>query len=185
MSAEEPGLTAAASHDDQLRALALIDAALAQECIRFWLRGGWAIDFLLGRVGCPHADVDLVLWSRHRRRAVSALFSAGFRLDRELAQQVDLIRDGVAVSLIFVRRDASGAIVTDGISNWRWAPDALSNRRYQLAGIAARVVAPEQLILEKESYERETGRPPRPHDLESLATLRRLIASRRASGGTV
>jgi phosphorylcholine metabolism protein LicD len=32
--------------------------------IRFWLRGGWAIDFHLGWTMREHADIDLVTWLR-------------------------------------------------------------------------------------------------------------------------
>jgi hypothetical protein len=38
------------------------------------------------------------------------------------------------------------------------------------------VVDPRQLLAEKEGYERGTGRPLRPKDLESIGVLRRIVA---------
>lgn len=133
----------------QLALLGEIGAALAARRIRFWLRGGWAVDFLLGRVGRPHADLDLVLWARHRRRAERALLDAGFRPVREAPVQTDLCKDGQDVSLVFLTRAPGGAITAHGIPGWTWRPDALPRRPRRLHGIAARVVDPRQLLAEK------------------------------------
>ncbi|NQX62193.1 nucleotidyltransferase domain-containing protein [Paenibacillus qinlingensis] len=37
------------------------------------MRGGWAIDFLLGRVTRLHKDLDLVTWVRHREELEQVL----------------------------------------------------------------------------------------------------------------
>ena len=62
----------------QLDVLRRIDLILTEIEAGFWLRGGWAVDFLLGRISRPHADLDLVLWQRDRARVHQALESAGF-----------------------------------------------------------------------------------------------------------
>ncbi|MCM3390153.1 hypothetical protein M3649_18825 [Ureibacillus chungkukjangi] len=36
--------------------------------IVFWLRGGWAIDFLLGKVTRRHEDIDLITCIQNRDR---------------------------------------------------------------------------------------------------------------------
>ncbi|MFF2458960.1 nucleotidyltransferase domain-containing protein [Peribacillus simplex] len=30
--------------------------------IDLWLRGGWVMDFLLGKITRSHSDIDLVTW---------------------------------------------------------------------------------------------------------------------------
>jgi hypothetical protein len=56
------------SNQLQLELIEEIGSLLDRAAIRFWLRGGWALDFHLGRATRRHADVDLVTWLRHRAR---------------------------------------------------------------------------------------------------------------------
>jgi hypothetical protein len=56
---------------DSARELAVLGelwALLGRTRIRFWLRGGWALDFHLGRLTRDHADIDVVTWAPHRVR---------------------------------------------------------------------------------------------------------------------
>jgi hypothetical protein len=166
----------------QLQILQEIGAILSQLHVRFWLRGGWAVDFMLGEVTRPHADIDLVIWRRHQRRAHDALVSAGFSVDRQLETQTDFRKSDQDISFIFLERIPEGRIITHGIPVWTWPAAALPSRRLMLNGLAASVVDPELLLWEKESYEQGTGRPLRPKDVQSIATLRRIIAARSTVG---
>ena len=42
----------------QLDALSELAMLFSSHGMEFWLRGGWALDFLLGRETRPHEDVD-------------------------------------------------------------------------------------------------------------------------------
>ncbi|MFD1176501.1 nucleotidyltransferase domain-containing protein [Paenibacillus puldeungensis] len=42
------------------------------------MRGGWAIDFLLGKVTRPHDDIDLITWIQNREQLECALAEAGY-----------------------------------------------------------------------------------------------------------
>lgn len=159
----------------QLGVLKQLDALLSSWHIRFWLRGGWALDFLLGRITRPHDDLDLVIWARHRERARDRLIGAGFRLTHETDVQVDFDKDDQEISFVFLARNGEGKIVARGIPEWAWRSDALPLRRLFLQGVSARIVNPQQLLDEKEGYERGTGRLPRSKDLDSMRSLRRLI----------
>ena len=163
----------------QLEVLREIDDILSRERVRYWLRGGWAIDFLLGRVTRPHADLDLVTWQRHRRRIERALVEAGFRVDRELAVQTDLVKDEQDVTFVYLERAADGSIVAHGVPEWVWQPTALPLRRHCLQGIRARVVAPEHMLNDQETWEEGTGRPPRPKDARTKEILREIIRTSR------
>ena len=65
----------------QLNVLGEINAIFSSLRGRFWLRGGWAIDFLLGKITRPHEDLDLVTWVRHRDRLERA--TCGSRLQED------------------------------------------------------------------------------------------------------
>jgi len=159
---------------EQLPTIERWRVALSAADVRFWLRGGWAIDFLIGRVTRTHEDVDAVTWQRHRRRLREALTAAGFRVVRETEKQVDFEERGVDVTFVFLTRDGEGRIVTHAIPEWTWRPDALPPAWRELDGVACRVVSARQLLKEKEG----DPRPRRPKDAESIAALRRLVGAR-------
>ena len=62
----------------QLEVLAELASVFASLKIGFWLRGGWALDFLLGRITRVHSDIDLVSWARERTRIQRGLLAHEF-----------------------------------------------------------------------------------------------------------
>lgn len=162
----------------QLRVLRELGRLLSPLRIRYWLRGGWAVDFLLGQITRPHADLDVVMWARHRGRVRTALLVNGFQMTRETEVQIDFTQAGQEISCVFLVRDPTGNIVTHGIPNWIWRPEALPLRQLSLHGTSVHVVSPQQLLDEKEGYEQGTGRPPRPKDLESMDRLRHITSAK-------
>jgi hypothetical protein len=135
--------------EEQLRLLDELATIFASERIRAWLRGGWALDLLIGRVTRLHSDIDLVTWMRCRNRAHRVLSARGFRVARVLPVQTDLVKRGTWVSIVFVARDEDGRVVTPGIPQWIWRSDALPDRKRVLHGLSWRVVGPEQLLYER------------------------------------
>jgi hypothetical protein len=168
--------------DDRTRAqieiLGQLQALFSAHRVRWWLRGGWAIDFMLGRVTRSHADIDIVIWARHRERVKLALLEAGFTSSREWPPtQSDYELHGEIVSLAYLDRTPDGRVITAGIPVWEWPRGALGRSPLTLEGIAARVVGPRQLHWEKASTERGTGRPLRTKDVKSMETLCEIIAA--------
>ena len=45
----------------QLLSIAAIGDALESAGLDYWLFGGWAVDFHVGRVTRPHGDIDLAV----------------------------------------------------------------------------------------------------------------------------
>ena len=141
--------------------------------IRFWLRGGWALDFLIGRVTRPHSDVDLVTWRRHGDRIQRMLLASGYEVATVTDQAaIHFAKNGQDVAFAFIKKDEQGRMVTPGREFWPWPPfpDALRT----LDGIACRTMSAEALLEEKENYEKYSGRPLRPKDRESISALRSL-----------
>lgn len=140
-----------------------------------WLRGGWAIDFLLGRVTRAHSDIDLVSLVQYRSEIEQSLIKAGYQLIPVSEFQTDFLKNGVDISFVFVQLSEDGRIFAYGIPNWEWRSDALQTQLFQLQGISAYVLSLKQLLEEKEVYEEGTGRKPRPKDVESMKVLRGII----------
>jgi hypothetical protein len=71
--------------------------SLAQQAgVECWLRGGWALDFLLGRVTRTHEDIDQFIWAADASTLLPKLEEAGYE---EIAgpppeQQRNFVKDG-------------------------------------------------------------------------------------------
>jgi hypothetical protein len=159
----------------QLDLIGEIARLLDHARIRFWLRGGWALDFHLGRVTREHADTDLVTWLRHRERIRLLLTDHGFALVPGYPEpQLVLEKRGQEASFLFIAR-IDGAIVVPGYESWPFPRGAFPDRRKTLGHVSARVVSPEELLHEKLHYEQWSGRPLRAKDDESIELLRSLV----------
>jgi Aminoglycoside-2''-adenylyltransferase len=156
-------------HETQLRVIGDLERILSSARVRFWLRGGWAIDFLVGAVTRPHYDVDAVAWHRHRARIERLLPQAGVEVRRRMPKQTDFQKDGVLVTFVYLVRTPHGTN-THLIPEWQWRADALPDQWRRLNGVRVRVVSAQQLLEEK------TGdpRPPRETDLQGITLLRQL-----------
>ena len=167
---------------DLLRELAQL---LGGARVRFWLRGGWALDFHAGQITRDHGDIDLVARYRQRSRIKRLLEENSYRVVElgDLAS-VHFSKRGQDIALAFIWTEETARMVTPG-REWlahrglRWPDDAFSNRRYTLQGIACRVMSIESLLREKENYERYSGRPLREKDYVSITLLRSLQSSSR------
>jgi phosphorylcholine metabolism protein LicD len=54
-------------------------ASLAEEAgIEYRLRGGWALDSLLGRVTRPHEDINMFIWAADAQRLLAKLKERGY-----------------------------------------------------------------------------------------------------------
>jgi hypothetical protein len=159
----------------QLNILREINEICSSLDATFWLRGGWAIDFLLGKVTRTHSDIDLVSLIHHRTDLEKTLVEAGFQQIPVTEFQTDFLKDGVDISFVFVERSNEGRIFAYSIPDWEWRSDSLQTQKYQLHGISVHVLSPQMLLEEKQVYEEGTGRKPRPKDLESMKILSGII----------
>jgi len=163
------------STQSQLKILSEINQICSAQSFSIWLRGGWAIDFLLGRITRSHSDIDLVTLINYREPLEQALVNAGFQKIPVSELQTDFLKDGVDVSFVFVIRSEGGNIIANGFPNWIWRKDALLTKSYKLHGISLFVLNPHQLLEEKMVHEQGTGRKLRAKDIESLKTIQEII----------
>jgi hypothetical protein len=160
----------------QFTLISQIRSILHSASIPFWLRGGWAIDFLLGHVAREHSDIDLVVLKRNAVQLRRLLEPAGFTFLRDTGVQYDFTKQGQDISVVFISQNGDTVFVA-GIPEWEWLPGALSLPPQKFDGLSCNVLSPEQLLDEKTGYQTGTGRPPRAKDLQSIETLNQIVTS--------
>jgi hypothetical protein len=163
--------------DRQLAAIAEVLDVAARIKTPLWLRGGWAMDFFLGRVTRPHTDIDWFIHHTDAQRLAAALIDHSYALAPEPpshTQQLDLSRDDIEHSFALLAYDSTGHPVVAG-GPWAGAPwpeDMLDGPSPILAGIRCPVVAPQaQIEIKKMMPVWVPSRPRRPKDAADIARL--------------
>lgn len=141
-----------------------------------WLRGGWAVDFTVGRLTRPHADIDWFADVRHRSDLTGALLARGFKPTGEAPpeQQADLVLDDIDHGIAWIDIVRGEAVVAGG--PWAgapWPPGMLAGRTRALHGVRAPVISTAAQIEIKELTPLwQPHLPRRAKDLEDIVLLR-------------
>jgi hypothetical protein len=127
----------------QLEAIRSLAVALEAAGIAYWLFGGWAVDFWVGRVTRPHDDVDVAVRRVDQGRVDEALRAAGWthtpRADDRLGTRYGL--RGAELELTFVEEDHLGRVVVplpDAPVVWYEGP--LRGTRRELLGVTCQTI---------------------------------------------
>lgn len=172
----------------QLRAVAEISEVAARENIAVWLRGGWAMDFTLGRVTRPHADVDWFCFAADADRLGSALVALGFTGYGEGLRELqrDYLRDGVDVGVALLGRDAAGRVVVPAgpYAGAPWPDGMLDAVPGRLGALSCPVIsAAAQIEIKRMMPVWVPGMPRRDKDLADIALLTAELAARKGAAG--
>jgi hypothetical protein len=141
-----------AGADAQLRTIGWLHAVFMLQHIEYWLFGGWAVDFHLGRITRDHADIDVAVWTADLGRIGSLLAAAGW----EPAATADddgytaYERGETRLELAFLARDERGVIYTpleDG--RGEWPAGSFGDEQAEVEGVQARAVGLTSLIEDK------------------------------------
>jgi Aminoglycoside-2''-adenylyltransferase len=168
-----------------IREFARIAASLD---VAFWLRGGWAMDFFLGRVTRPHEDVDVFVWVVDVARLAAALEAKAFV---EIAgpppeRQRNFARDGVEFHITLLERKPSGAVFTAAApSDWEpWPAGMLEAAVGRIGDISAPIVSPEsQVDVKKKFRDWRPDLPEREKDRADIEVLEAALRSRLRPSG--
>ncbi|MEU9026215.1 aminoglycoside adenylyltransferase [Streptomyces sp. NPDC048383] len=152
--------------------------------VEVWLRGGWAMDFWLGRITREHEDIDWFTRSRDAGRLIGPLVARGYEVLRADGQQLDLVRDGEELSFALVDRDGAGRDVVAG-GPWagtRWPARMLDAAEPgRLGALECPVVSPAaQIEIKRMTPIWIPGRARRPKDAADVALLEATLAARGA-----
>jgi len=114
----------------QLAAVASVDGLLTQNGIRYWLFGGWAVDFYAGTITRAHDDVDIAVSLGDHDRIAALLAREGWVHAPEPDEEggTGYEREGVRLELTFIEQVP-------------WPADASGADRRELAGVAANLVS--------------------------------------------
>jgi Aminoglycoside-2''''-adenylyltransferase. len=136
----------------QLAAIAELDHLLREHRLPYWLFGGWAVDFHVGRVTREHADVDIAVWLGDRSRLAALLRGGAWSHQPEVGEDgyTCYYRHGVRLEIAFLSRDASGDIYTPlEAGRGEWPHDSFGTAVAQLGGVHACLVSRESLVIDK------------------------------------
>ena len=138
----------------QLEAIARLDRALDRKQIPYWVFGGWAVDFWVGRVTRPHGDIDVVAWRADYDRVRDALTGEGFEhapVEDEVVGTRYRWR-GAEVEFTFVETtDGADVVIPIPGQPIRWSSEPLSVVWKELSGVGCRTIALELLVAGKSS----------------------------------
>jgi hypothetical protein len=135
----------------QLAAIEQLHSRFLANDVQYWLFGGWAVDFLAGRVTRAHADIDLAVWQRDLDRIAALLESDGWSpTPGDADGAVTYQRDDVVLEMAFLARDDSGIIYTpvEG-GRGEWPQHAFGDDIAAVGDVHARVIGRAALIEEK------------------------------------
>ena len=171
------------SQSDEVTQFRLIDKVadlLSDAGIVFWLSGGWAVDFHLGRVTRPHSDIDFIVNLDDRSRLRRLLEQDGI-----VATWVDKAggvewfeSDGTRIEITYITKSNDASLVTPGYESWPWPADSFPDEDVTFEGITVRAVSVAGLLDMKSRWEENLGEKPRPHDLADIEVLETLLENR-------
>ncbi|MGW4376181.1 nucleotidyltransferase domain-containing protein [Streptomyces albidoflavus] len=163
------------------RQLALIEEALRaarRTGAELWLRGGWAMDFTLGRLTRDHGDIDWFTWAGGADALARELTRLGYAEvpGPPPGLQRDFAKDGLESSFTLIDRDHLGRIVVAG-GPWAgtpWPQDLLDGGPGRLGGLSCPVVAPRaQIEIKRMMPVWNPALPRREKDRADIALLER------------
>ena len=108
---------------EQLRTVGWLHAVLSARGIDYWLFGGWAVDFHVGRVTRDHEDVDVAVWRSDLSRVTALLETEGWAHAPEAGEDgyTGYERGAVRIEVAFLARDDTSTVytpLTEGRGEW-------------------------------------------------------------------
>jgi len=169
--------------EKQLSMIREIGVLLAAASVRWWLFGGWAVDFHLGQVTRDHRDIEFYIWQEDAA-TVSRIFMGAEFAPREIPfpdEAVEFTKNEQLVCAVLLVRDARGDIVIPGRwINWPWPGDAFNGPPANIGDLEVPIVTPEALLDRSLHYQEHAPGAPglRERDVAAIGHLRAVVASR-------
>jgi hypothetical protein len=165
------------SEVEQLDALARLHQRFDRAGIDYWLFGGWAVDFHVGRVTRAHEDLDVAVWMRDQDRIASLLSADGWQQTSDTAAEgyIGYQRSAVRLEVAFLERGDDERVYTpvrEGRADW---PDeAFGDDVAELRGVRAKIISLAALRADKAALREDPKVAAKDRaDTEVLARLRK------------
>ncbi len=168
-------------NDRQLGVINEFASICTAASIEFWLRGGWGMDFFLGRVTRAHHDIDVFVWSKDAITLMERLTQAGFK---EMGgappeAQRNVMRYGEELQIVLLDSNQRGEIATAG-GPWAgvpWPDGMLVGPPAQLGDLICPIMNPHvQLEIKERFGEWQPDLPARQKDQVDIACLRAALS---------
>lgn len=165
----------------QLKAISEVLATAARLGISLWLRGGWAMDFFLGKVTRPHRDIDWFVLVEDVELLRTAMLAEGF-VDVTTApaqQQLDLERRGIDHGFALVRLEDGAPVVAGGPWGGQpWPAAMLGDDVGRIGDVEAPFIRPEaQIEIKMMMPVWNPALASRQKDVDDVAALSQALAS--------
>ena len=172
----------------QLRIIGEIRDGLASANVQWWLFGGWAVDFHLGRVTRDHGDIEFYFWRNDAEALATALRRIGFvPVEIPYADEaLEFLKDGQKICPVMLMRREDDAIVVPGRwLHWPFLDGVFSGVIASIEDVQAPVMTIESLLDGRLRYqEHAPGAPPlRERDIVAIQQLRSIVESQSISDG--
>ena len=136
----------------QLAAIRDVHSVFEAARLDYWLFGGWAVDFYVGRVSRPHDDIDIAIWHSDFDRIAALLAEDGWVHvpSTEDNSGTGFVRGDVRLEPTFLVRGDDGLVcilLNEGAVPWDQGGFGAELR--ELKGVTARVMGLEQLTVGK------------------------------------
>lgn len=135
---------------DLMKEFTALASGAGVEC---WLRGGWALDFLLGRIKRPHRDIDLFIWAADAPRLLGVLRQHGYEEvgGPPAEQQRNLVKAGEEFHVTLLEGSELGVVTAGGRwANAPWPDGMLEGPVACIGNVRCRVIRPEAQLWAKE-----------------------------------
>jgi Aminoglycoside-2''-adenylyltransferase len=124
--------------------------------IQYWLRGGWAVDFYVGRITREHDDIDFFAWGIDAPGLARALEGAGFEPQHGNPPdaQRDFTKDGEDLQVALLARNDRGSIVVAGgpAAGAPWPDGVVTGPIGRLGHVMCPIVDPHAQIYIKQHF---------------------------------
>jgi hypothetical protein len=166
----------------QLRMIADTVAMSERVGAQVWLRGGWAMDFFLGRVTRDHVDIDWFGWIADAPAIASALQASGFETisGAPADQQLDVAKEGEEMGFGWLARGTDGKVSVAGgpYAGEPWPDGMLEWPAGRIGPVACAIISPYvQIEIKQMMPVWMPGRPRRQKDADDIAYLRKALQS--------
>ena len=163
----------------QLELISEVSTLLTSADIEHCLMGGWALDFLLGRVTRPHDDVDLFVWATDAEKIRDLLTLNGYTYQEDYSNpdySAFFRKHEQLIDFTFLERNEyNGIRVAGPFQEWALPQTCFSRTSASLDGIECPVLnAAGQIHLKAELRKFLPDWPERRKDIDDLALLRQM-----------
>jgi len=130
----------------QLSLINEVFQAFKKENLQIFLCGGWAVDFLIGKITRPHVDVDTMVWKKDKEKVRNIMKNLGFNVkDKERKFQNE--KYGVQFDTDFIETRGSKFVIGKSVHIKTWQKYTFDESvETELENVKVKIINPNSLL---------------------------------------